>query len=245
MNVKLLLNQQVRDQLNFQRGLLVLVFFLLTAFGAQAQTIKTDQADYLPGDIVQITGDGWQSGEQVKLEIDHSTISHGNTVLYATADNNGLITNNEYVIQQIHLGESFVLLATGISSGSTAKTTFTDGNLLESVSISAQNPATVIKGNDASYIVTITRKRNSGSFTGTTLSLVSVPVGVTPSFSPSTIDFTTSDISNGVLSKTSTLTLRTTSTTTAQTFTARAYKDNNDVVTTPGTLTVTEKTLLT
>ncbi len=95
----------------------------------QTATVYTDKADYLPGEIVIIQGDGWQAGEQVRLEIDHSTISHGNTVLYATA-NDGHIYNNEYLIQDIHFGESFILYATGLTSGLKAQATFTDGQII-------------------------------------------------------------------------------------------------------------------
>lgn len=128
MNTKFLLQQTAKEYLGFQRFLLVITIMLFASFGALAQTVTTDKDDYLPGDVVQITGDGWQAGEQVKLVIDHSTVTHGNTVLYATADDDGHIFNDQYVIQEYHLGESFVLLATGGSSGNTAQATFTDGN---------------------------------------------------------------------------------------------------------------------
>lgn len=111
--------------------LLVLLLSVCGALGAHAQTtgatVYTDRADYLPGDVVIIEGAGWQPSEQVRLEIDHSTVSHGNTVLYATADGGGHIYNNEFVIQPIHFGESFTLAATGLSSGLVAQTAFTDG----------------------------------------------------------------------------------------------------------------------
>lgn len=113
---------------------LLLLLGWLGAPAARAQltsqttaTVYTDWPDYLPGDIVVIEGDGWQAGEAVTLVIDHSTISHGNTVLSATADANGRIRNDQFVIQPIHFGEFFTLDATGQTSGLTASTTFTDG----------------------------------------------------------------------------------------------------------------------
>ncbi|WP_165760456.1 immunoglobulin domain-containing protein, partial [Niastella populi] len=107
---------------------LVTLLMAISSFGQLVPTVYTDKADYQPGEVVIIEGDGWRPGEQVKLEIDHSTITHGNTVLYATADDRGHIRNEQYVIQAIHWGESFILTATGMSSGFTATTTFTDGN---------------------------------------------------------------------------------------------------------------------
>ena len=109
--------------------LFTLVITLLSfakGFAQTSTTVYTDKPDYHPGDTVIIQGDGWQPGEQVKLEIDHSTITHGNTVLYATANGGGHIYNNEFIIQPQHLGENFTLAATGQSSGRTAQTAFTD-----------------------------------------------------------------------------------------------------------------------
>src|SRR5689334_20907788 len=108
------------------KRLLVTLITLLLAIPSIAQTLPTvytDKTDYQPGEVVIIEGNGWSPGEQVKLEIDHSTITHGNTVLYATADDTGHIRNDQFIIQSFHLGESFILTATGISSGLTANTT--------------------------------------------------------------------------------------------------------------------------
>src|SRR5215203_2969735 len=37
-------------------------------------TIDTDRDDYSPGQIVQISGSGWQPGETVRLEVDYKTV---------------------------------------------------------------------------------------------------------------------------------------------------------------------------
>jgi len=225
-------------------------FFLTAGAFAQNATVKTDKADYLPGDVVLITGDGWQAGEQVKLEIDHSTISHGNTALYAIADNNGHIYNNQYIIQQIHLGESFVLVASGSSSGLTARTTFTDGNVLDDngVTVSTQSTNPVTKGNSVTYTITVKRKDNSGKFITSgkeiklaVISPLPLPTGVNASFNPSSVSFTSDEITgtNPVFTKTSTLTLTTGSSTPSSTsFTVEAFYDTNDKPTGNGILTV-------
>ena len=93
-------------------------------------TVTTDKTDYAPGETVHITGTGWQAGETVGLRIhrdgrDPST----DTLLSAVADANGNISNSQFVIQQTDLGVSFVLTATGQTSGYIAQTTFTDGSL--------------------------------------------------------------------------------------------------------------------
>ncbi len=131
MNVKPLHNQHVRDYLNFQRGLLVLVFFLLTAFGAQAQTVTTDKDDYSPGQYVIVTGTGWTPGETVSFDFHETpqvcTSDHHVRNTIANAD--GSILYSQFLINEKHLGVSFVLTATGQSSGLTAVTNFTDAGI--------------------------------------------------------------------------------------------------------------------
>ena len=60
--------------------MLIALLFSVTVFGQTTPTVYTDKSDYQPGEVVIIEGDGWQSGETVKLEIDHSTVTHGNTI---------------------------------------------------------------------------------------------------------------------------------------------------------------------
>ncbi|GAA4427726.1 hypothetical protein GCM10023188_11170 [Pontibacter saemangeumensis] len=131
MNVEFLRNKHLRDNLNFQRGLLVLVFFLLSAFGAQAQTVTTDKDDYSPGQYVTITGSGWQPGERVDFSFEE-TPKPATCVnphdLFAIADQNGNIFNNQFLVKENHLGVAFVLTATG-ESGSIAVTNFTDAGI--------------------------------------------------------------------------------------------------------------------
>ncbi len=126
---------------------------------AQAPTISTDREDYLPGDIVLIEGDHWLPGEQVRLEIDHSTVSHGNTILTATADASGHVYNDEFLIQPIHLGESFTLMASGQRSGLSASTTFTDGRAtLEAVTVGPAATAQYMGvAGTITFAVTVTR----------------------------------------------------------------------------------------
>ena len=97
--------------------LLANLFFASESFG-QA-TVTTDKADYYPGDYVVITGAGWTPGETVELHI-VSDCGCTDEIYTAVADANGNIYNNEFLIMEWHLGASFVLNATGLSSGFTA-----------------------------------------------------------------------------------------------------------------------------
>jgi hypothetical protein len=108
----------------------MLIFTLTAATNAGAQTVSTDKDDYHPGEYVTITGSGWSSGETVTLHLDETpTLCPNGHNLYAVADGNGDIVNNQFLIETKHIGVTFVLTATGQTSGLTAQTTFTDAGL--------------------------------------------------------------------------------------------------------------------
>jgi Galactose oxidase, central domain len=100
-------------------------------FEASSATVTTDQTDYAPGQTVTITGTGWLPGETVSLNLHRDTNDPPDTVLTAVADANGDITNSDYVCQEFDLGITFLLTATGETSGYTAQTTFTDARQLD------------------------------------------------------------------------------------------------------------------
>src|SRR2546428_335734 len=64
--------------------------------GNGAATVKTDQADYAPGQVVTITGSGWQFGEVVSLVLHEDPAIDTHPTLTATADASGHIFNNEF-----------------------------------------------------------------------------------------------------------------------------------------------------
>ena len=108
-------------------------------FSSSSATVTTDKSDYMPGETVIITGTGWLPGETVNLNVHRDNNQPPDTLYTAVADANGNIENSEMVVQESDLGNTFVLTATGQTSGYTAQTTFTDGNL-QSVTLS---PASV------------------------------------------------------------------------------------------------------
>ncbi|MFZ9386235.1 MAG: hypothetical protein ACO25B_00005, partial [Chitinophagaceae bacterium] len=122
-------------------GVLFFAFSFTQNLVAGQATVMTDKADYYPGDTVVITGSGWWPGETVQLDIEHSTVSHGFTTLFATADANGNIFNNQFIIQPEHLGELFYLYAFGLSSGYFAETIFTDATAVTPASGGTNIPA--------------------------------------------------------------------------------------------------------
>jgi hypothetical protein len=92
-------------------------------------TVKTDRADYWPGETVTISGSGWQPGERVALKISEDADTHNDFTFTAVADAQGRIENKEFapIENEVfhHFGMRFYLTATGVAS--TALNTFTDG----------------------------------------------------------------------------------------------------------------------
>ncbi|MDD3521171.1 MAG: DUF5011 domain-containing protein, partial [Actinomycetota bacterium] len=93
-------------------------------------TIYTDKPDYLPSEFVVVTGSGWVPGETVKLEFAETLfdlVTQQTTTYFAIANAEGNIFDMQYMIDARHLGASFILTATGQTSGMTASTEFKDG----------------------------------------------------------------------------------------------------------------------
>jgi hypothetical protein len=109
----------------------------LTASTASAETapsIASDKEDYAPGELVTLTGAGWQPGESVHLTIDDEVGRTWQRQVDVTADDQGR------VVDRFNLPDWFVasytVLAEGQVSGS-ASSWFTDGN----IKVYARTPA--------------------------------------------------------------------------------------------------------
>ena len=208
-------------------------------FESSAATVTTDQTDYVPGQTVAITGSGWLPGETVTLNIHRDTNDPPDTVLSAVADGTGNITNSDYVVQDYDLGLTFLLTATGQTSGYTAQTTFTDGNL-QQVDL-VPTSVTVTQGNDAVYTANVDMGGNTSSCSVTLDISTALPLGASYDFSlPNPTTATNVDFSR-------TLTISTTQLTPPGTypFTVRATGSGcqgNNLATTTGTLVVTAAT---
>jgi cysteine-rich repeat protein len=97
--------------------------------GETSAKVTTDKPDYAPGETVIITGTGWWPGETVVMVLHEEPTTHPDRMLTSVADAEGNFTNRDFTVEEHHLGVTFTLIATGQSSGLTAQTTFTDGNI--------------------------------------------------------------------------------------------------------------------
>ena len=89
-------------------------------------TISSDKADYSPGELVTLTGSGWQAGESVHIVVNDDEGQTWKRDVYVDADASGNISDS------FNLPDWFVatytVTATGTQSG-VATTTFTDGTV--------------------------------------------------------------------------------------------------------------------
>ncbi|HEX5651522.1 MAG TPA: hypothetical protein VFX58_00520, partial [Chitinophagaceae bacterium] len=176
------------------RGLMMIAALVVTSAIFGQATVMTDKSDYQPGDTLVITGSGWLPGEIVRLNITETpTLCPNGHNLYDTADANGDIYNKQFVFNDYHFGLTFLLTATGLTSGYTAQATFTDahapGNVTPSSGATAGTNIVSINGSGFSAgsgpnPVTYTVKFGSSSPVSATrsgnslLTSIIVPTGV-------------------------------------------------------------------
>ena len=105
---------------------------LLTVPVALEAVVFTDRANYFPGEIALITGLGFSPNEIVTLQVIHtdgtSNDGGGHEPWNVAADALGNFETSWFVDPDDSAGSSFLLTATGNSSGLVAQHTFTDGS---------------------------------------------------------------------------------------------------------------------
>ncbi|MEM4345132.1 MAG: PxKF domain-containing protein [Candidatus Nitrosocaldus sp.] len=180
--------------------------------GADSAMIWTDKEDYSPGEVVTIYGSGFLQNAQITITVvqPNGTVdsiivdasdADGNFIAYYTIDNDDPV--GTYTV-------------TATDGTNTASTTFTDAPKVGSVSISPSS-RTVTAGGSTTYTVTVNRGSgpgSSGSFTADLSIVGTLPNGVTATFNPNPVGFNPTDTS-----KSSTLTIQTSTTTPAGTYT--------------------------
>ncbi len=105
---------------------------LLTGPVALEPVVFTDRPNYFPGETAEITGLGFWPTEIVTLQVVHtdgtSNDGGGHTPWNVSADALGNFSTLWFVDPDDSAGSSFLLTATGNSSGIVAQATFTDGS---------------------------------------------------------------------------------------------------------------------
>jgi hypothetical protein len=125
---------------------------------SSSASITTDKNDYAPGQIVTITGSGFQPNEQVDIYFHEFPEEYPDIFLSAVANQQGNFVVAEFAPQEIDVGRVFTLTAIGKSSGFTAQTAFKDNKNL-----------TVTKGGTGSGTITSSPSGASGPANGTSI----------------------------------------------------------------------------
>jgi YDG domain/MBG domain (YGX type) len=95
------------------------------AFASEAPSIGSDKGDYAPGELVTLTGSGWQPSESVHIEVNDDLGRTWSRNVDVSADESGNIRD------EFNLPDWFVATYRATASGTSgiATTSFTDGNL--------------------------------------------------------------------------------------------------------------------
>jgi hypothetical protein len=121
-------------------------------------TVATDKADYAPGEIVTVSGRGWQPGETIQLTVRERPMNHADLTFTAVADTLGNFLNNQFSPEAHHAGVDFLLTAVGVSSQKVAQTRFSDAVTLYTATI---NPVAITVGTSQTYVLTFTNHATS------------------------------------------------------------------------------------
>jgi hypothetical protein len=213
---------------------------LITQSGANTggAVVTTDKDDYAPGTPVIVTGSGFGANESVALVFHEDPTLEPDFTHTATADANGAFTYSGFSPDTFDVDVRFILKATGQTSGRTAQTTFTDGNV-QTLTLSPSS-VTVSAGNAAVYPLTLSFNGNAGNCTVTLSVSTALPAGASASFSSNPVT------ASGGATPISTLTISTSAATPAGSYPftvssasgANCQNQNNNP-TVSGTLVVT------
>jgi hypothetical protein len=177
--------------------------------------IWTDKEDYSPGETVTIYGSGFNANAEITITIVQPNGTK-DTITDVDSDENGSFTAY-YVIDNDDPVGLYTVTAT--DGTNIASTTFTDAPKVGSVTVLPASPDSniVTAGGTATYTVTVNRGSGPGSpgaFTANLSIVGSLPSGTTATFDPNPVSFGPGDSS-----KTSTLTIETSTTTPPGTYT--------------------------
>jgi len=123
-------------------------------------TVKTDKVDYAPGEIVTITGSGWQPGETVTLTMVEKPLIDTHGPFTTVADSTGRIFYNQFSPDVYDISIRFYLTAVGSVSGLQAQNMFADAPKNYNATVS---PSSGSAGAAITYTVKIENDPSSGT----------------------------------------------------------------------------------
>ena len=180
-------------------------------------SISTDKDDYQPGDVVHLTGYGWQPGDVLDIVLTDDPLTHDPHTWAVSVDEQGMFHDSTYVVDEGDLNVSFTLVATSRATGRSLTVNFTDSQP-QTVTVTP-TPQSVTQGSPgvANYTVAVTQNGNATACT-MTISVPGLPSGVSATFTGGLSTFTTTTSGNFSTS----LTINTTAAVPASTITITA-----------------------
>ena len=142
---------------------------------SSSASITTDKNDYEPGQIVTITGSGFQPKEQVDIYFHEFPEEYPDIFSPPSRTSRAIFQSPNLLRKKSIFGRVFTLTAIGGASGFTAQTAFKDARL-NTINVAGQNPNPVSAGSNATFTVTVGFNGNATSCT-VDLSISGLPVG--------------------------------------------------------------------
>ena len=165
-------------------------------------SISTDKDDYQPGDVVHLTGYGWQAGDVLDLVLLDDPQTHEPIQWSVEVGTDGTFYDGSYVVDAGDLDVKFTLTATSRLTGRSLTVNFSDANITNNVAV-APGSISVIRGNQAVYNITVNFGGNGADCTSP-LSVTGLPVGAVGTFNPISVTGGPDDLATSVLTITTT-----------------------------------------
>jgi uncharacterized repeat protein (TIGR01451 family) len=138
---------------------LLLTFLIIFVIGTvmstvHGQAIFVDKVDYMPGDVVKITGFSWKPGEVISVVLTENYLNPQGSLITSksfTCDYQGKFTGILHTVVEANLGAFFQVKATGSISNHVCTTVFHDAGGDYSVDYSAYDPQFYLRRTVAAF----------------------------------------------------------------------------------------------
>ncbi len=124
-------------------------------------SISTDKDDYQPGDVVHLTGYGWQPGDVLDIVLTDDPLTHDPHTWTVNVDEQGMFHDSTYVVDQGDLNVTFTLVATSRSTGRSLTVVFTDNIPPGSITVTLNGGASVSVSPGATISLAVTARVTS------------------------------------------------------------------------------------
>ncbi|HZN97542.1 MAG TPA: hypothetical protein VFB61_07435, partial [Gemmatimonadales bacterium] len=126
-------------------------------------SISTDKDDYQPGDVVHLTGHGWQPGDVLDIVLTDDPLTHDPHQWTVNVGEDGTFQDDTYVVDEGDLNVSFTLVATSRATGRSLTVRFTDNIPAGSVTVTLNGVSSVTVSPSATISLAVTARVTSAN----------------------------------------------------------------------------------